>query len=323
MRRDGPDRVVVMDDGSEARGEVLVIATGRKPRVEDIGLETVGIEPGRRGIEVDERCRAADGVWAIGDVAGGGFTHVSKYQGRIAASDILGHDVKADYRAVPRVYFTDPEVAAVGMTEAEAREAGLRLGQPDRATSGSVKRRAGRRGSRPCAGWPRMSRAGDPRLVLGDVREQRDAGDVADRPDALAGAAALVDLDPAAARLDADGLEAEPSCAGAAGRDDEHLAARLGAVVEDRRPLRAVEARRSSRGRRARARRRPRADLGEQRRRRGRLALGEPVAALDDRHPRAEAGEELRELDRDDAAADEHDALGDLRRASVASRFVQ
>ena len=108
VRRDGPDRVVVMDDGSEARGEVLVIATGRKPRVEDIGLETVGIEPGRRGIEIDERCRAADGVWAIGDVAGGGFTHVSKYQGRIAASDILGHDVKADYRAVPRVYFTDP-----------------------------------------------------------------------------------------------------------------------------------------------------------------------------------------------------------------------
>jgi pyruvate/2-oxoglutarate dehydrogenase complex dihydrolipoamide dehydrogenase (E3) component len=125
IRRNGPDRAVVMDDGSEARGEVLVVATGRKPRVEGLGLETVGIEPGRRGIEVDERCRAAEGVWAIGDVAGGGFTHVAKYQGRIAARDILGHEVKADYRAVPRVYFTDPEVAAVGMTEAEAREAGL------------------------------------------------------------------------------------------------------------------------------------------------------------------------------------------------------
>jgi pyruvate/2-oxoglutarate dehydrogenase complex dihydrolipoamide dehydrogenase (E3) component len=125
VRRDGRDRVVAMDDGSEARGEALVVATGRKPRAEDIGLDTVGIEPGRRGIEVDERCRAAEGVWAIGDVAGGGFTHVAKYQGRIAAQDILGFDVKADYRAVPRVYFTDPEVAAVGMTEAEAREAGI------------------------------------------------------------------------------------------------------------------------------------------------------------------------------------------------------
>ena len=125
VRRDGRDRVVAMDDDSEARGEALVVATGRKPRVEDIGLDTVGIEPGRRGIEVDESCRAADGVWAIGDVAGGGFTHVAKYQGRIAAQDILGFEVKADYRAVPRVYFTDPEVAAVGMTEAEAREAGV------------------------------------------------------------------------------------------------------------------------------------------------------------------------------------------------------
>lgn len=125
VRRGGRDRVVVLDDGSEARGEVLVVATGRRPRTADIGLETVGIEPARRGIEIDERCRAAERVWAIGDVAGGGFTHVAKYQGRIAASDILGLEAKADYRAVPRVYFTDPEVAAVGMTEAEAREAGI------------------------------------------------------------------------------------------------------------------------------------------------------------------------------------------------------
>jgi pyruvate/2-oxoglutarate dehydrogenase complex dihydrolipoamide dehydrogenase (E3) component len=89
-------------------------------------LETVGIEPTRRGITVDEQCRAGDGVWAIGDVTGvAAFTHVAKYQGRIAAMDILGHPARADYRAVPRVTFTDPEVAAVGMTEDDARAQGI------------------------------------------------------------------------------------------------------------------------------------------------------------------------------------------------------
>ncbi|MDQ3866515.1 MAG: hypothetical protein M3304_06755, partial [Actinomycetota bacterium] len=92
----------------------------------DIGLESVGVEPTRRGIRVDERCRAGEGVWAIGDVTGVAlFTHVAKYQGRIAAADILGHEVRADYRAVPRVTFTNPEVAAVGMSEADARAAGI------------------------------------------------------------------------------------------------------------------------------------------------------------------------------------------------------
>jgi dihydrolipoamide dehydrogenase len=119
-------RVVSLDDGSEVRAEVVVVATGRRPRTEGIGLETVGLEPGRRGIEVDERCRAGEGVWAIGDVTGVAmFTHVGKYQGRIAAADICGRPARADYRAVPRVIFTDPEVAAVGFSEAEAREAGI------------------------------------------------------------------------------------------------------------------------------------------------------------------------------------------------------
>jgi pyruvate/2-oxoglutarate dehydrogenase complex dihydrolipoamide dehydrogenase (E3) component len=118
-------RVVTLDDGSEARGEVLIVATGRRPRT-DVGLETVGIEPTRRGIPVDDRCRAGDGVWAIGDVTGiAAFTHVGKYQARIAAMDIMGMEAKADYRAVPRVYFTDPEVACVGMTERAARDAGI------------------------------------------------------------------------------------------------------------------------------------------------------------------------------------------------------
>jgi dihydrolipoamide dehydrogenase len=129
VRRDGDERVVALDDGTEARGEVVLVATGRRPRTADIGLETVGIEPTRRGIDVDERCRAGDGVWAIGDVTGVAmFTHVAKYQGRVAAADILGHTtVAADYRAVPRVTFTNPEVAAVGFSAADAEAAGIRV----------------------------------------------------------------------------------------------------------------------------------------------------------------------------------------------------
>jgi pyruvate/2-oxoglutarate dehydrogenase complex dihydrolipoamide dehydrogenase (E3) component len=108
------------EDGSQLRGDRLLVATGRKPRVEGIGLEKIGIDPERsaNGIEVDERMRAADRVWAIGDVTGiWPFTHVGKYQGRVAAADVLGRDVTADYRAVPRVVFTDPQIAAVGESE--------------------------------------------------------------------------------------------------------------------------------------------------------------------------------------------------------------
>jgi dihydrolipoamide dehydrogenase len=127
VRRSGGRRVVTLGDGSEVSGQELIVATGRRPRTGDIGLEAVGIVPTRRGIEIDERCRAGEGVWAIGDVTGiAAFTHVAKYQGRIAAMDILGHPARADYRAVPRVTFTDPEVAAVGLTtEEEARAEGI------------------------------------------------------------------------------------------------------------------------------------------------------------------------------------------------------
>jgi pyruvate/2-oxoglutarate dehydrogenase complex dihydrolipoamide dehydrogenase (E3) component len=126
VRLEGDERVVELDTGEEARASVVVVATGRRPRTRDVGLESVDIEPGPRGIEVDERCRAGDRIWAVGDVTGlAMFTHVAKYQGRIAAMDILGKPAKADYRSVPRVLFTDPEVAAVGLTEAAAREQGL------------------------------------------------------------------------------------------------------------------------------------------------------------------------------------------------------
>jgi pyruvate/2-oxoglutarate dehydrogenase complex dihydrolipoamide dehydrogenase (E3) component len=120
VRREDGRRIVDLDDGGEAEGEVLIVAVGRRPRTRELGLETVGIEPTRRGIEVDDGCRAGEGVWAIGDVTGiAPFTHVAKYQGRIAAMDILGQPAKADYRAVPRVTFTDPEVAAVGLATAK------------------------------------------------------------------------------------------------------------------------------------------------------------------------------------------------------------
>jgi dihydrolipoamide dehydrogenase len=114
--------------GRQVSARELVVAVGRKPRIDSLALEQVGIEPGPRGIEVDERCRAAEGIWAIGDVTGVmPFTHVAKYQGRLVCRDIAGESVRADYSGVPRVVFSDPEVAAVGMTEAQAREAGIDL----------------------------------------------------------------------------------------------------------------------------------------------------------------------------------------------------
>ncbi|MGH2783375.1 MAG: FAD-dependent oxidoreductase, partial [Thermoleophilaceae bacterium] len=112
----GDDCSLSFEDGSELRGDRLLVATGRKPRTDGLGLESAGIETDEAGaVQVDERLRAGDGVWAIGDVNGVmPFTHVGKYQARIAAADMLGRDARADYRAVPRVVFTDPQVAAVG-----------------------------------------------------------------------------------------------------------------------------------------------------------------------------------------------------------------
>ncbi|MDQ3741953.1 MAG: NAD(P)/FAD-dependent oxidoreductase, partial [Actinomycetota bacterium] len=117
-RRDGDDYVLDLDDGTEVRGDRLLVATGRRPRVEDIGLETVGIEPNGRGIPVDEHLRAGEGLWAVGDVTGiWPLTHVGKYQGRVVAANILGEPLEANYEAVPRVTFTDPQAAAVGATD--------------------------------------------------------------------------------------------------------------------------------------------------------------------------------------------------------------
>jgi dihydrolipoamide dehydrogenase len=118
-RRDGDDFVLQLDDGRELRGDRLLVATGRRPRVDDIGLETVGIAVEPRGVPVNARLQAAEGLWAIGDVNGiWQLTHVGKYQGEVVASNILGEPREANYDAVPRVVFTDPQAAAVGESQA-------------------------------------------------------------------------------------------------------------------------------------------------------------------------------------------------------------
>jgi len=116
-RRDGDDYVLEFDDGRELRGDRLLVATGRRPRVRALGLETVGIEPDAHGVPVDAHLRAAEHIWAIGDVNGiWPLTHVGKYQGEVVAANILGEPRKANYEAVPRVVYTDPQAAAVGAT---------------------------------------------------------------------------------------------------------------------------------------------------------------------------------------------------------------
>ena len=118
---------LTLGDGEELVADKLLVAAGRTPNLDDLGLESVGLDPSARTIEVDDRMRAGDGLWAIGDVTGkGSFTHVSMYQNAIARRDILGEDgPPAAYHALPHVTFTDPEVAGVGMTEAQAKAAGL------------------------------------------------------------------------------------------------------------------------------------------------------------------------------------------------------
>lgn len=139
-RHDG-ERVVTLDSGAQVRAGELLVAIGRSPRARDIGLDTIGIEPAERGVEIDDRCRVTDGVWAIGDVTGVmPFTHVGMYQGRIVAADIAGETVRADYGAVPRVVFSDPEVAAVGLTEQQAIEQGIEVTTARVALADSIAR---------------------------------------------------------------------------------------------------------------------------------------------------------------------------------------
>jgi pyruvate/2-oxoglutarate dehydrogenase complex dihydrolipoamide dehydrogenase (E3) component len=118
-RREGEDFVLDLNDGRTLSGDRLLVATGRRPRVEGLGLETVGVEANAKGIPVDGRLSAGERLWAIGDVAGiWPLTHVGKYQGEVVAANILGEPREANYDAVPRVAFTDPQAAAVGASEA-------------------------------------------------------------------------------------------------------------------------------------------------------------------------------------------------------------
>lgn len=117
---------VTLSDGSTVVADELLVATGRKADADGLGVDAAGARTDRGFIEVDGRMRAADGMWAIGDVTGKGLlTHVAEYQSMIAIEDILGADPRpADYSAMPRATFTDPEVGAVGMTEEVARSEG-------------------------------------------------------------------------------------------------------------------------------------------------------------------------------------------------------
>ncbi|MEV1290388.1 NAD(P)/FAD-dependent oxidoreductase [Micromonospora sp. NPDC049679] len=129
VEHDGGGFTVRLAGGGSVAGERLLVATGRRPRLADLGLETVGLDPAARAVAVDERLRAGDRIWAVGDVTGqGAFTHVAMYQAGIVVRDILGQEGPgADYRALPRVTFTDPEIGAVGLSERQARDQGIRV----------------------------------------------------------------------------------------------------------------------------------------------------------------------------------------------------
>lgn len=125
----GEEFTLTLEDGGELRARQLLVATGRRPRLASLGLETLGLDPEARAVTVDAHMRAAPGVWAVGDVTGeGAFTHMAMYQADIAVRSILGQDGPgADYSAVPHVTFTDPEIGSVGLTERAARDQGIRV----------------------------------------------------------------------------------------------------------------------------------------------------------------------------------------------------
>jgi dihydrolipoamide dehydrogenase len=118
-RRDGEHYTLELDDGRKVSGDRLLVATGRRPRVDGLGLDSVGVEANSRGLAVDACLRVGERLWAIGDVNGiWQLTHVGKYQARIVAANVLGEPREANYEAVPRVTFTDPQAASVGAAEA-------------------------------------------------------------------------------------------------------------------------------------------------------------------------------------------------------------
>ena len=159
--------------GETIAADRLLVATGRRANVEGLGLETLGVTISKRGVEVDERLRAAENVWAAGDVTGiAMFTHVGKYQARLAAADMAGREARADYRAIPAVTFTDPQVASVGDTSGEGTVVGER-GSVARLSTYERPKRPGfaqgvRRSGAAGAGRGGCSRAGGGRVAGAD-----------------------------------------------------------------------------------------------------------------------------------------------------------
>ena len=149
-RRDGDDYVLELESGQELRGDRILVATGRRPRVKGIGLDTVGVEENAHGVPVDAHLRAADGLWAIGDVNGlWPLTHVGKYQGEVVADNILGRPREANYDAVPRVVYTDPQAAAVGADRQAAYSATVPITEIAKIATYTVPTPT-TRGSSPC-----------------------------------------------------------------------------------------------------------------------------------------------------------------------------
>jgi pyruvate/2-oxoglutarate dehydrogenase complex dihydrolipoamide dehydrogenase (E3) component len=163
VRASGGEVEVELESGGPARGEELLVAIGRRVNTGDIGLDTIGLEPGKP-IEVDDSMRASDWLYAIGDVNGRALlTHMGKYQARVAADTILGEDaacIIVDGSRSPRVIFTDPQVAAVGYTFAAAQHAGLNVRAADVSTQGNAG----------ASFYGRSSTAGTARLVVDDDR---------------------------------------------------------------------------------------------------------------------------------------------------------
>jgi len=144
VERDGNGVRVTLGTGEVLEGDEILVGVGRRPNTADLGLDSVGLEPGRY-VEVDEQLRTPghDWLYAIGDVNGRALlTHMGKYQGRVAADVILGRDARIDPRSdgplSPRVIFTEPQVAAVGHTLASAQDAGLAVRAVDFETSGTA-----------------------------------------------------------------------------------------------------------------------------------------------------------------------------------------
>ncbi len=127
VHHDGHRFAVTFESGEPVVADKLLVAAGRRSDLFSLGVASIGVDEDARAIPVDDHLRVVDGVWAVGDVTGkGAFTHVSMYQAAIVVDDILGREVTpADYRAVPRVTFTDPEIGSVGLTEASARDKGI------------------------------------------------------------------------------------------------------------------------------------------------------------------------------------------------------